>query len=123
MYAEQETKAVWEGVVISATGVSTILKVGKPFNAIFFRIKNPETTGPMRQINKLTGYIRFGWPTPAVGQASRAIRYAIWGNETFRIGKENKMKSLLLAKDSQALYLHPRGNGVDGKTERFLPRL
>lgn len=106
----------WEGVVVSARGISSVVEETKPFNAIFFRIKRPASKDPAADSEKLTGFVSFGRPSSGVSQARQAIRYAMWGEETFGISSDNKMKQLLLAKQNRTLQFHNRHDTVDGRT-------
>ncbi|CAG8929996.1 unnamed protein product [Penicillium salamii] len=117
---EGKGRHLWEGVVVSAGGISSVVGEDKPFNAIFFRIKRPASKDPGANSEKLTGLVSFGRPSSGVSQARQAIRYAMWGKETFGISRDNKTKQLLLAKQNRTLQFHERHDTVDGRTNWFL---
>lgn len=115
--------ALWEGVVVLSQGITRILGKYKPSNPIFFRLKRPAIHGQMGLTLNLSGYVWFAPRNPSIAQARRAIRSAMWGNNTASIPRNNKMKRLLLAQNNGTIRYHRRTDETDPQTLQSIDRM
>jgi hypothetical protein len=111
---------LWQGVVVPSQGISSIVDRQSSYHAICVRLKRPAIQESIGTRLNLAGFATFGSPNPAIVQARRAIRYAMWGNDRLAIARDNKMKRLLLAHDNATIEFHRHTDLVDQKTSQFI---
>ncbi|KGO58028.1 hypothetical protein PEX2_084670 [Penicillium expansum] len=111
---------LWQGVVVSSQGISSIVNRQSSYHAVCVRLKRPAIQESIGMRLNLAGFATFGSPNPAIVQARRAIRYAMWGNDHFAVARDNKVKRLLLAHDNANIEFHRHGDLVDQKTGQFI---
>ncbi|KAJ5774538.1 hypothetical protein N7457_009434 [Penicillium paradoxum] len=111
---------LWQGVVVSSQGISSIIDRQSSYHAICVRLKRPAIQESIGIRLNLAGFATFGSPNPAIVQARRAIRYAMWGNDHFAVARDNKVKRLLLAHDNTTIEFHRHGDPIDQKTGQFI---
>ncbi|CAG7976130.1 unnamed protein product [Penicillium salamii] len=111
---------IWEGVVVSSQGILESLGDRKPLNAIFVRLKRPVSHLQGGLALKLSGYVSFASPTPGLVQARRAIRYAMWGNDPFRVPRTNRIKQLLFARDNSTVRFHRKDIPTEQCSVKFI---
>lgn len=111
---------LWQGVVVSSQGISSIVDRQSSYHAICVRLKRPAIQESIEMRLNLAGFATFGSPNPAIVQARRAIRYAMWGNDHFAVARDNKVKRLLLAHDNATIEFRRHGDLVDQKTGQFI---